>query len=662
MKVYYVEDNTADIELVRRALAAAKFKVDLDVATTLAVARAHLQDFANSYDVILADIALPDGSGLALIADLRRQGVTTPIVVLTGLGDESAAVAAMHAGADDYHAKYHGFAQDLIATLQDVLKRHRLSVLRLQRPLRVLYAEHHKSDIDLTQRYFEAEAAHITFEFLRSGEEVLARLPVDSTQEADFDVLLLDYRLAGRDALDILHLIRTERHLDLPVVLVTGQGDEKSASAAMRFGAADYLVKHPGYLVKLPFTLENAFFRVQLAREQVALRDSERRFRRLAENAQDIIFRFDFLPTPHLSYISPAVEAVLGYTPAECLADADFYLRVVHPENADIIQEAIQHNKEILPINPTRWQHKERRTVWIEQRSSPVYDDSGDLIAIEGVARDITEQKQALDLLQQYYERLEDMVAERTHELEAAQQALRQQERQAMLGQLAAGVGHELRNPLSVMTNAVYYLRLIQPQADAKITEYLDIISAEIKKSSRIIQGLIDLTRSKQAEPREIVIPELLAVVLAGLERPENITVQQRTSPDLPLAWADPLHMDQVFSNLVLNAYQAMPNGGQLTVEAAWVEDWSWPGTTEPLPALFVRVQDTGIGIADDMIDTIFEPLFTTKTHGIGLGLAIAKNLVEANHGCIKFESTEGQGTTFTVWLPISPSASSSAD
>ncbi len=386
-----------------------------------------------------------------------------------------------------------------------------------------------------------------------------------------------------------------------------------------------------------------------MAREREALQASERRFRLLAENARDILFHFDFYPTPHLSYVSPAVRDVLGYTPEELMADPDIVLQIVSPDEGSQIPELIRRRvfDGQLP-QPIRLVHKDGRTVWTEQRSRAVYDDQGRLIALEGVARDVTEQKQAQDLLQQYYERLEEMVEERTRELREAYQTLHEHERLGLLGELAASVGRELRNPLSVITNAVYYLRLIQPDTDPKVQEYLDIIAGEIQKATHIIQRLVELSRAKKVHPQAISVASIVTTVVASFDLPANVQMQVNIPADLPPMWVDPQHIDQALTNLIANAVEAMPDGGQITISAAQCEEDPQQGSM-----LCLQVQDNGEGIPPEVQARVFEPLYSTRLHGMGLGLALVKNLVEANQGRVTLQSEEERGTTVSLYLPL---------
>ncbi len=234
-----------------------------------------------------------------------------------------------------------------------------------------------------------------------------------------------------------------------------------------------------------------------------------------------------------------------------------------------------------------------------------------------------------------------EKLVERAKKLRDAREQLIRREKLAVLGQLAGGVGHEIRNPLGVISNAVYYLKMVQPDADASIKEYLDTIESEVKRSTKIVSSLLDLSRTRPAEKEQIEISGLVALVLERHVQPENIEVIVEVQSDLPSVFVDSQQIVQVLNNLVINAYQAMPDGGKLTVNAK---------VTRGYPQ--ISLTDTGCGIARENMAKLFEPLFTTKARGIGLGLAVAENLIKANDGSLEVESEEGKGSTFTVILP----------
>jgi PAS domain S-box-containing protein len=269
----------------------------------------------------------------------------------------------------------------------------------------------------------------------------------------------------------------------------------------------------------------------------------------------------------------------------------------------------------------------------------------------------ITDRKRAEQELQAYSEYLEDMVNERTRALQDAQEKMVRSERLATLGQLAGSVGHELRNPLGVISNAVYFLKMTQPDASPTILDYLDIIDKETRISDKIVTDLLDFTRIKSVEREPAAVSDLFTQTLQRYHVPSVVEVSLQLPPSLPPVFADPRQVVQVLGNLVTNACQAMlepqtgsttlstpdgvPRVGKLTLSASLQGDM-----------IAIAVQDTGMGIPPENMGKLFEPLFTTKTKGIGLGLAVSQKLTEANGGRIEAHSQPGQGSTFAVYLP----------
>jgi PAS domain S-box-containing protein len=284
---------------------------------------------------------------------------------------------------------------------------------------------------------------------------------------------------------------------------------------------------------------------------------------------------------------------------------------------------------------------------WIHQGIEVARDPSGQPMRMFGIMQDVTERKQAEKALQEYNSRLETAVKARTSELREAQEQLVRQEKLAVLGQLAGGVGHELRNPLTVILNAVYYLKLVQGDANDKIRQYHGMIEQEAHNAEKIITDLLDFARIKSVDREPVAVPELVQRVLERFPAPQSVAVTFDWPPDLPKVFVDPRQIEQVLGNLVVNACQAMNSVGKLSVvsEQLSVDGIAW---------VRIAVKDTGVGIPPETMQKIFEPLFTTKTKGIGLGLAVSKKLVEANGGRIEVESAPGQGSIFTVFLPIS--------
>ncbi len=246
------------------------------------------------------------------------------------------------------------------------------------------------------------------------------------------------------------------------------------------------------------------------------------------------------------------------------------------------------------------------------------------------------------EILKDYSEKLEEMVKERTKELEETREKLIRQEKLAVMGKMAGSVGHELRNPLGVISNAVYFLKLVLSSSEDTVKDYLNIISEEVKKSDKIISDLLDFARIKSIDKVNISLQEIFSDMPGKYGIGEHIKVINRISEEVPCIYADRNHIVQIFGNLIINACQAMPRGGELIIEAEAVNN-----------TINISIGDTGCGISEENMNKIFEPLFTTKSRGIGLGLCICKNLIEANGGKIEVKSTEYKGTVFTVTLPV---------
>jgi len=314
-------------------------------------------------------------------------------------------------------------------------------------------------------------------------------------------------------------------------------------------------------------------------------------------------------------------------------------------------------------------------------------DEIGDLqlgvnTMVSALEQRIEERKAAEETLKEYSERLEDMVKERTQELQDAQQELVRKEELATLGQLAGGVAHELRNPLGAVKNAAYFLNMVLEEPDPDVKTALEIMDKEIGTSEKIISSLLDFAHSKPPFQRQVDVKHLVHEALSRAAVPDNVAVTTQLDEALPTILADPDQLGQVFDNIILNAIQAMtlpsppstssgrppstssgrppstssgrgtgtPEGGQLNIQTltSSVE----PSLVSSSKWVAVSFSDTGVGIPPENLDKLFEPLFTTKAKGIGLGLALVKGLVEGHGGRIEIKSVQGQGSTFTVKLP----------
>ena len=231
-------------------------------------------------------------------------------------------------------------------------------------------------------------------------------------------------------------------------------------------------------------------------------------------------------------------------------------------------------------------------------------------------------------------------------ELEHTQQALIANERLAALGEMAATVGHELRNPLSVLTNSLYLIRTkVSSAIDDKLGRHLDTADREIAAATLIVSDLLEFSHPRAANPIPVDVVELLLESASVAPPPTGIDVEL---PDgiVPPVVADRDQIRQVILNLLTNAYEAMPQGGTVRIGARVVDD-----------SAEVTVSDTGLGMDEQTIAHVFEPFFSMKVKGTGLGLVVSKRIVEAHAGALRIVSQPGQGCTAVMTLPLSPVA-----
>ncbi|MBP6806822.1 MAG: EAL domain-containing protein [Chromatiaceae bacterium] len=403
MRLLHVEDDPTDIDLTRRLLARRAPDIAIAAVPSLAAARDCLVA-PDHYEVALVDLKLPDGSGLELLTWIRDRQLPLAVVMLTGAGDPEAAITALQAGADDYLTKDLATLEQLPATLRAAWEHFNDAQARRARPLRVLYAEHHPADFDLTQRHLARYAPHIHLTAVADVPGILARLPADPGAPADFDLVLLDYVLPGLDALEALKVLRAERGLDIPLVIVSGQGSEAIAARAMHLGASDYLVKNPGYLHKLPATLEKAWAQVELARERAQLRATTDRLAQVLATSPVILYtrRLD-APARPLTWVSDNLARLLGYQVAAALAP-DWWPAHLHPQDREpALAWLDQLGAGGARCLTYRFRDGQGRMRWIEDAIGLPDGEAGAGAGIQatGAWRDVTEAKQIDNQLRQ---------------------------------------------------------------------------------------------------------------------------------------------------------------------------------------------------------------------------------------------------------------------
>ena len=266
--------------------------------------------------------------------------------------------------------------------------------------LRVLIIENSLADTELMLYELRRTGIEPDWQRVETAPDYLAQLPVG------FDVILADFNMPQFGALPALQLLH-KRGLDIPFIIVTGSISEEVAVECMKQGAADYLLKDR--LVRLGQAVLHAVEQKKLRDEkrqaESALQESEERFRRLTDNAQDIIYRYRLIPTRGFEYVSPAVTAITGYTPQEYYADPNLGFKISHEDDRRRVLQQSVRGEGLKGAAIVRWVRKDGAIIWAEHSNVGIYDEAGNLIAIEGIARDITQRKQAEFQLQQQADR-----------------------------------------------------------------------------------------------------------------------------------------------------------------------------------------------------------------------------------------------------------------
>jgi PAS domain S-box-containing protein len=379
-------------------------------------------------------------------------------------------------------------------------------------------------------------------------------------------------------------------------------------------------------------------------RAEMAIQESEKKYRDLVENINDIIFSMG--ENADINYISPAVEKQYGYTASDLMGSN--FLSFIHEDDSESVIEA--YNKILTGSSKTervecRALTRSGEVRWFQTTGTPIHNNER-IIGVRGVMSDITERKKAEDELKRYRDHLEELVEERTSELEKAQRELIRRERLSALGQLTATLAHEIRNPLgTVRTNVFSITDALKRNEPDRINRAITLVEKNIIRCDNIITELLDFTRERTLELKRTEIDRWLGEVIEEINIPENIAFHEELVSGAEIS-IDVNHFRRAVINVMNNAIQALQDehsrGSQLSVSTG-VGD----------RRLEIRISDTGCGIAADIIDKIFEPLFSTKSFGVGLGLSIVRDIMEEHKGGVEIQSEPGTGTTVLLWVPI---------
>jgi PAS domain S-box-containing protein len=492
----------------------------------------------------------------------------------------------------------------------------------LDREIRILVAEEEKSFAMMVEDSLKLSGGLYSIEKVSSGGECLKML-----QNGDFDILLLDHALPDGEGLDWLRRYH-KMGIDIPTIFVTAKGDPRLAIEAMKEGVFDYINRSAECAKAFPFVVNRAIEGHTLMLEKVRLQqeliETKNFLESIVEKAGDAISVVDLEGT--ILYWNEGAERIYGYRKEEVLGKK--LSEFIYPRDKESRAEEERLLKgwmarvkrgEVVPNLEVKRRTKEGKEIITSMTISPLKDAEEKVIGVSRMCKDITQLKKAEERL---------ILAERL----------------SSLGELTAGVAHELRNPLAgIKINTQMMSRKKDlPEMERRL---LEGTQEGIEKIQKIVDDMLDFAKPKAAHFKEeeinAVVERSLAILQPKLNK-GNISAVFESGKDLPRVCIDVHQIQQVLINLKLNAIQAMDGGGTLTIRT-FLENAGGVG---------IEVRDTGRGIRESHLKRIFDPFFTTKSEGTGLGLSISLKILE-NHGAtMDVISEEGAHSVFTLHFP----------
>ena len=498
----------------------------------------------------------------------------------------------------------------------------------MKQPLRVLHLEDNPFDAELIQRMLSAEGIKCDIVRVETQEQFSAELA-----KADYDIVLADYALPSFNGMTALAITRQNRQ-DIPFILISGTVGEEVAVEALKSGATDYIIKQR--ISRLPFAVRRA---LQETRERADRKHAEEqryaaevKYRNLVEKLPGIVYIAEFGVKGKWLYVSPPVESILGYTPAEIMETAGAWYQLMHPEDRERVlnveTESLRTGDQF--VSEYRMHARDGSIVWLRDEGSVLHDPP----LIQGVMLDITRAKKAEE------------------EKEILEKQYRQVQKMEAIGRLAGGVAHDFNNLLMAVSGYCELMQLRLTPTEDHLNEPIKEIQKTIEQGARLTKQLLAFSRNQIQEMRMLDLNEIIRNMEKMLQSLLREDIQLRTELEEPL-WpvkADQGQIEQVVMNLVVNARDAMQQGGKLTIRTYNTEK----DTRFENGFVTLAVIDSGSGMHPDTLAHIFEPFFTTKEKagGSGLGLATVYGIVKQSGGEIQVSSELGSGTTFLIAMP----------
>ncbi len=620
-----LEDNKADAKLCFTELARAGFDYESEVVSTAKDFTERVQ--TQQYDLILADFRLPDWSGLEAVNWLRSSGFTVPFILVTGtLGDELA-IECIRAGANDY-------------VLKDNLER---------LPIAVRHAlDQHK----LREERDRAESE------LRASEEQY-RLLFEANPNPMWVYAADTLRFMAVNETAVKHygysrsefLSMTVKDIRLPAEVPRFLEEHKKRLDSLETDREVWEhVKKDGSRIQVqissaPIHFRGCKARLVLAQDITESLRAESALRETTQSYQSVVngAPFGILQTEltRVSMANPALATILGYESQAELQQVDLAVYIYCDSNECLhdLQKYKSAMGRVVDLE-AKWRRKGGNPIAVRCRGRTIRAREGQPLRYEIFVENVTEQR----LLEAQFRQAQKMEA---------------------IGRLAGGVSHDFNNLLMIMTS---YAQLIEDCAtdSAKVTRYATQIRDAGKRAASVTRQLLAFSRKQIQELRvlnlNVVVNEFVKMLPPLLG--EDVEMAIKTALEECLVYADRGQIEQVIMNLAVNARDAMPSGGKLTIETDIVEldaEYSRQHTVQ-LPAghyAMLAVSDSGLGMNAETQARIFEPFFTTKEpgKGTGLGLATVYGIVKQSNGVVWVYSEVGKGTTFKVYLPLAQTA-----
>lgn len=491
----------------------------------------------------------------------------------------------------------------------------------MARKVRILVAENDPSFVKQIKDSLKESKGAFQVETVLSGKACQEKL-----QEKKFDILLLDHDLPDGEGLEWLRRFN-QAGIGIPTIFVTAKGDSRLALEAMKEGIFDYINRSAECAKAFPFVVKRAVEGYSLMTEKVRLQkeliETKNFLESVVEKAGDAISVVDL--SGKILYWNEGARRIYGYSRDEALGKK--LSQLLHPQDENLqaaeektlegLMARVKQGEMISNVEVKR-RTREGKEIITSMTVSPLKDAQGKIIGASRICRDITHLKRA---------------EERLHLVE----------RLSSLGELSAGVAHEIRNPLAgIKINT----QILSRQKDLSEVQQrlLENTQEGIAKIQKIVEDMLHFAKPKASHFAEEDINEIIEQSLSILQlkiKKAGISPVWERGEKLPRVWIDASQIQQVLINLMLNAIQAMPGGGTLTLRSRCANG-----------GVIVEVQDTGGGIPEAHLKKIFDPFFTTKSEGTGLGLSISLKILESHGATIEVSSRLGKGSVFTLHFP----------